>query len=462
MKWLPLLAWASLMLVVRVPWASAQRAGTLYLKGGTIIDGTGRLPFPGNVVIRDGRIVSVDTSAPVPDGAQVVDVSGRYILPGFTDMHAHVTFLHGNFSEPDPGYDRAVSEQVLKTLLAYGVTTVRNPAAPAVDGVKLRDDVADGTILGPRILTAGRPFDGDPLSTENAIRAEVQREAKAGVNYIKVYASSTPQQTAWAIDEAHKDSMKVIGHLQDTDWVTAADLGIDFLTHAVSWSPEALPQDKRTAYKREEVQFGAMKARIFWLENVEVNGPEMDGIIAALKTHHISVDPTLVAYETKFIPLDKYRSVQNVSLAPAAIQEDWRGIDMTRRWTPQDFVRMRQAWPKMLVIVARYYREGVLLITGSDLPNPWVVPGVSLHQEMELLAQAGIPAAAVLQMSTRNAALALGLEREIGTVEAGKRADLVVLKENPLLDIRHTRSIKYVFSAGRLLEPSKLLEEARK
>ena len=169
---------------------------------------------------------------------------------------------------------------------------------------------------------------------------------------------------------------------------------------------------KRAAYLAEQKRVGAMKARIFWLEAVNVNGPEIGQVIKSLKQHHIPDDPTLIAYKAKFVPTKEYRSKQNVSLAPLAVQASWRDGGFTADWTPADFARMRKVWPKMLAIIGRYYREGVLLTTGSDLPNSWVVPGVSLHQEMELLSEAGIPSEAVLAMATRNAASVLGLDHK--------------------------------------------------
>ena len=103
-----------------------------------------------------------------------------------------------------------------------------------------------------------------------------------------------------------------------------------------------------------------MKGRIFWLEAVNVNGPEIDQVIESLKQHHVSDDPTLIAYKTKFVPTDEYQGEQNVSLAPVAVQASWRNGGFTADWTPADFARMRKVWPKMLAIVDRYYREGVL------------------------------------------------------------------------------------------------------
>jgi len=435
--------------------AQAARTEPLYLTGGTVISMVaGQRPFAATVLIDDGRINAISPVLHPPAQARVIDISGRYLLPGFIDMHAHVTFLPtGTLGS----YDRATSEQVLKMMLAYGITTVRNPAAPAAEGVKLRDDVADGRIAGPRILTAGEPLNGKPLVTEAQIRAEVDRQANAGVDYIKVYANSTPLQTAAAIDEAHKRGLKVIGHLQETDWPTAAAEGIDAVTHGVSWSASALPPDKRDAYRAEQKRAGAMKARIFWLESVDVGGPEIGKVVASLKQHHVSDDPTLIVYKTKFVPAEEYRSQENLGLAPLTMRESWRGGGFTADWTPADYARMAKAWPKMLQLIYRYYREGVLLTTGTDLPNQFVVPGKSLHQEMELLVQAGIPAEEVLAMSTRNAATVLGLAGDIGTVEAGKRADLVVLRKNPLADIRNSSQIDLVVVKGRLLKPAALL-----
>ena len=134
----------------------------------------GKAPFLASVIIRNGYIESIGRNLPVPIGARIIDISGRYILPGFVDMHAHVTFLPTGTLV---SFDRVTSEEILKRMLAYGITTIRNPAAPSVEGVKLRDDVAHGKIPGPRILTAGEPLNGKPLTTEPEIRAEVDREA---------------------------------------------------------------------------------------------------------------------------------------------------------------------------------------------------------------------------------------------------------------------------------------------
>ncbi|MBI3448984.1 MAG: amidohydrolase family protein, partial [Acidobacteria bacterium] len=141
------------------PGSTWAMAALVVLKGATLIDGTGEPPRPNAVVVvEEGRIVRVGdaTSFPIPEGAEVKDLTGRFLIPGLIDMHAHVAILppdeRGRLKDHD---DRTVSERVLKILLASGITTVRNPAAPAADGVALREAVRSGRIAGPRIFTAG-------------------------------------------------------------------------------------------------------------------------------------------------------------------------------------------------------------------------------------------------------------------------------------------------------------------
>ena len=430
----------------------------LYIKGGRILSMVeGEAPFVANILVRNGRIESITRSGRAPVGAKVIDAAGRYVMPGLIDMHAHVNFLSDTANDPEHAYDRATSEKVLKALLAYGVTTVRNPAAPTEEGVKLRDDVAAGLIPGPRIFTAGWSLNGRPYDTEEKVRREVKRQCALRVDYIKVYANSTPALTRAAIDQAHSCGIKVIGHLQATDWATASADGIDFVTHAVSWSPLVLPPDRRAEYISRIKAEGAMEARIWWLEAVDVDGPEMDRVVAELKRHGVSDDPTLVAYATKFLRSDVYRGEANVRLAPKALRDSWIEDDLTKDWTDQDYARMARAWPKMLAIVRRYHAEGVRLTTGSDLPNRFVVPGASLGQEMQLLHSAGISTAEVLAMATREAAAALGQACAFGVVAPGRRADLLILERDPLRDLANVASVSTVVTDGRVYAPKSLL-----
>jgi hypothetical protein len=276
------------------------------------------------------------------------------------------------------------------------------------------------------------------------------------VDFIKLYSGVGPELLRLAVVEAHAQRLRVIGHLQRTSWTEAAEAGIDFLTHAGNWHEAYVVPARRAAYERLG---GTMRARISWLEWLDLDGPAVDSMISALREHRVSVDPTLVAYHTKFWWRDSiYQRDPDVAIVPEVL-ENWRVLGMpTRDWSRGEFDRAQAAWPRMLALVARLQREGVHLTTGSDLASPWVIPGVALHQELALLVSAGIPPAEVLRMATHNGAEALRLLPETGTIEPGKRADLVVLDADPLRDIRNTRRIRYVMLGGKLLRPEELLE----
>lgn len=162
------------------------------------------------------------------------------------------------------------------------------------------------------------------------------------------------------------------------------------------------------------------------------------------------MDPTLVAYDSKFSDpaSSRYRQNPHVDMVPE-LHSDWRACTtITREWTRDDYRRWAAAWPRMLALVGEMHRRGVLLTTGSDLTNPWVIPGVSLHQEFELLREAGIPENAILKMTGENAARSLQ-RSDVGIIEAGRRADLVLLAADPREDIRNTMRIRWVMLGGR-------------
>ena len=437
---------------------TARCPDCLVLHDVTVIDGLGHPPVPHRtVVVRAGLIDGVydaEGYRPPPE-ADVRDLAGRFVLPGFIDAHAHVTVL-----PPAPGgglaladhMDRGASEETLRTLLAFGVTSVRNPAAPLPDGPVLRDGVASGAVLGPTIRTAGpaihaRRPDRTPHDAAS-VRAEVRRQAAAGVDYIKVYASMTPDLLAAVVDEAHRQGLEVVGHLQQTTWTEAARLGIDHVTHGAPWSAAYLPDSLREAYT------GSMLGRLDWLAGVDLDGPEVAETVRALAEAGVTVDPTLVAYHTKFWGDDaRYLADPDSVYAPALVRDDWRRGTYVDDWTAADFARAKRLWPVVLGLTRRLWEGGVTLAVGSDLPNPWVVPGASFHDEVLLLHDAGIPALDVLRMATYNGAVVLGLADRTGSVEVGKEADLVVLTADPVADLANTRSVESVVLDGRVLLP---------
>jgi imidazolonepropionase-like amidohydrolase len=262
----------------------------------------------------------------------------------------------------------------------------------------------------------------------------------------------TQDQIRIVVDEARAHSLPVIGHLGRTAWREGAELGVDYLTHAVDWSAASLPAVRQEDYREAIDKRGAVRARIDWLEAFDPRSTEADATIAAIVARRIPIDPTLVAYDTKFggPAGGRYAKNEHVSIVPE-LEGDWRRCTrITADWSEDDYRRWRAAWPTMLAWVKRLHEEGIVLMTGSDLTNPWVIPGESLHQEFELLHQAGIGNAAILRMTGQNAALSLR-RKDIGVIAPGARADLVLLRADPTADISNTRAIVWVMQGGKLV-----------
>jgi imidazolonepropionase-like amidohydrolase len=309
-------------------------------------------------------------------------------------------------------------------LLAYGVTTIRNPGGPTEQSVALKENVSEGKITGPQVFTAGQllntpqipiPFIEKQVETEQDVRQEVSSQAAAGVDFVKLYVGLTPELVQAAIDEAHSQGIRVIGHLYLTNWTQAANLGIDALTHGVPVSPFLLSKENQQKF----LEAGNNPFNHFlWLDLVDLNGPEVKEMIKALVNHKIAVDPTLDIYEAmiKAEPYNQY------------------------------------LWPKILQLTKMLYDNHVKILSGTDIPNFELVPGASLHHELELLVEAGIPPLEVIKIAIANGAQALDILDEVGTVEAGKQADIIILSANPEDDINNTKKIEAVIDDGRFVD----------
>jgi imidazolonepropionase-like amidohydrolase len=256
------------------------------------------------------------------------------------------------------------------------------------------------------------------------------------------------------IAAAHSRGLRVIGHLQRTTWTQAAALGIDALSHAAPWSPEYLPESQRGAY--QQTLFG----RVYWLEHLDLQSPAVEALIAALVKHRVALDPTLIAMHSKFWGNDpRYVQHPQIKLAPEVFRRGWPRGSFTAGWSTAQYQSAQAQWPKLLAFTKLLHDRGVLLTVGTDTPTPWIIPGVSYHEELRLCAEAGIPAKDLLRMATRNAAEALGRENEIGTIAPGKLADLVVLRDNPLDNIKNMQNIALVIKAGKVYDPRLLLRQ---
>jgi imidazolonepropionase-like amidohydrolase len=409
------------------------------LVGPTLIDGTGDPPKPNAVIIINGnKIVAVTNETEYSDQyyslinsetarVNVLNLTGKYVIPGLFDMHAHVAGVRKN------SYNQNFSENALKMLLDYGVTTIRSPAGPTNQSIALKHNVSEGNIEGPEIFTAGRllngpqiaiPFVEKQISTEEQAREEVRHQAAAGVDYVKLYVGLSPNLVKAAIDEAHSQGIRVIGHLYMTSWTDAANLGIDALTHGVPVNPFLLSSgDKREQFLENG---GGPFDHLLWLDLVDLNSTEVKEMINALVENDIPVDPTLSIYEAM--------------LKDNGYDDGFSG--------PQNQLR----WAKVLQLTKIMYDNEVHILSGSDMPNFGLVPGASLHNELVLLAEAGIKPSEVIQIATNNGAKALGIDDMVGTIEPEKQADMIILSANPIENISNTKEIEAVIVDGRFAD----------
>ncbi len=428
----------------------------LLLQHATVIDGTGAGPRDDvTIVIQGGRIESIESGnggrSLVED--RVIDLRGRWVVPGLIDMHAH---LNSQFPE--------ARIEILRTLLAFGITTIRTPAASSEAGVEIRDRVASGEVAGPRIFAAGPYITDNPLDrrirsgvavhvdTDIDVREEVKRQAASGVDYIKVYSSLPSELVTAAIEEAHTHGIKVIGHLGETSWIEAARAGIDGFVHSF---PGMLPLRGEDLV---DLSFAEYERR--WRPTLALRHREMDTLVATLLDGRLEVNPTLVMTETlRFSDDPGVLERLEPSFAPKEMAATWRAEShpYTREQTAEDFKEMQAGFPTILEVVRLFHQRGVLLTAGTDVGNPWITPGVSFHRELELLVRAGIDPLDVLSIATQNGAEVLGVLDELGTIEPGKIADLVVLRADPLASISNTRLIDLVIQRGEVLQPDTLI-----
>jgi len=414
------------------------------LVGATLIDGTGGPALPDAVVVvRRGRIETVGSGVDFKLPARTVEVSarGRWIIPGLIDSHAHV------------------ARWALPRYLAWGVTTVRDVHGTLDSILGLRRAVAVGSVLGPRIYSAGAMIDGEPTTYPDALpartgaeaRKDVDRLVNAGVDFIKIYTRVDPPLLKAILDEAKTFNLRVSGHLGLTDAVTAANDGIGSIEH-MSGVPEATVGDPSPLYAAHRQGFftGWTAFERSW---GGLDSAALERVASELAARRVTMVPTLVLHDT-FSRLDDPAVLQDTMLreVPEEEQKRWNVPDMVARahWTAAEFPEFRRARPSQDLFLRLFQAAGGRIATGTDASNQLLIPGFSEHEEMALLVGAGLTARDALLAATRNGALLLGVD-SLGLIAPGKAADLVVLKGDPLADIHNTLSVDRVMIRGRLL-----------
>jgi imidazolonepropionase-like amidohydrolase len=419
------------------------------LVGATVIDGSGGRPQPDMVVVVHGtRIETVASRADfeIPKTALVVDVSGRWILPGLIDAHAHS------------------ARWALSRYLAYGVTTIRDVHSTQDSIMALREQAANGAILSPRIYAAGAMIDGSPatysdataVTNEDEARRAVDARVVAGVDLIKVYTRITPVLLKAITDEANTFHVRVAAHLGLTDAVTAGKLGVRSIEH-LSGVPEAALSNPAPLYAAHRQGFFA-GWNAFERSWAGLDSAALDRVAVALADTRVFLVPTLVLHDT-YSRLDDPALINDPGLkaVPDSEQVRWNVPELKARagWKDADYAAFRKSRPVQDLFIREFRSAGGSVVTGTDASNQMIVPGLSEHLELELLVEAGLTPSDALLAATRNAASLIGAD-SLGTIAPGKLADLVVIGGDPLQDIRNTRKVEQVMIRGRLLPTDSL------
>jgi len=462
---LPCLAWsqANPKISPRVRPFVREDAPVLALTHVRVIDGTGVAPHADQtLIIADGKIVAIggtEATKP-PTGAKILDLTGRTVIPGLVGMHDHMFY-------PSPGRSLPLypehASSFPRLYLAGGVTSIRTTGSvePYTD-LELKLAIDEGKIVGPKVHITGPYLEGQNSFTPQMHQLKDAEDARRiveywiseGVTSFKAYMHITSAELASAVKTAHAHSIKVTGHLCSIGFREAASLGIDDLEHGLvvdteffsGKKPEECPEDPSAVEKS--------------LLDLDIAGSPLQDMIRDLVAHHVAITSTLPVFET-FVP---NRAPLDARVLDAMLPET--RIEYLERRSSISDRAASSFWPalfkKELDFEREFVKRGGLLLAGLD-PTGYggVIAGFGDQREVELLVEAGFTPLEAIHIATSNGAEFLGELDNIGTVAAGKAADIVVLQGDPSANIKDIEKVEIVFKDGIGYDSAKLIESVR-
>jgi imidazolonepropionase-like amidohydrolase len=439
-----------------------EDAPVIALTHARVIDGTGAAPRADQtLVIRDGKIAALGDAAStkIPEGAKILDLSGRTVIPGLVGMHDHMYY-------PSPGGAPPLYPQHAASFprlyLAGGVTSIRTTGSiePYAD-LELKRDIDEGKMAGPKIHVTGPYLEGPgafamqmhQLKDAEDARRTVEFWIAEGVTSFKAYMNITPEELGAATKAAHTHGIKVTGHLCSIGFREAAALGIDDLEHGLVVDTEFLAGKKPGLCPNPAE---ADKA----LLTLEVTSGPIHEMIRDLVAHHVAITSTLPVFET-FVP---NRAPLDARVLDAMLPE--ARISYLRRRALISDGAAKSDWSALFKKESEFEREfvkqGGTLLAGLD-PTGYggVIAGFGDQREVELLVEVGFTPLEAIHVATSNGAEFLGELDKIGTLAAGKQADLVVIDGDPFANIKDLEKVETVFKDGVGYDSAKLIESVR-
>jgi imidazolonepropionase-like amidohydrolase len=434
-------------------------APVVALEHARTIDGLGH-PAADNqtLILHGGKIEALgpDGTIPVPAGAQVIDLSRKTVLPGLVMVHEHLyyssIFGKGTFhtNEMDFSFPRMY--------LAAGVTSMRTGGSvePYTD-LKVKDDIDGGRSVGPKLHLTLPYIDGDgtnitqirPVKDSAAAVRMIDYWADEGFTSAKMYINLPADVMAAAIAEAHRRGLQVTGHIGKVSYGEAADLGIDNLEHGFMAMSDFIAGRKPGDPSNPVGSYRSLEA-------MNPDGTEITALIQKLVAKHVAITSTLAIFET-FTPGRRIDGEAEL----AALTPPMRDTYLSH-WAAVQSKNSQMAvhaFSKDMVLEVKFYRAGGLLVVGTD-PTGYggVMAGYGNWRAIELLVEAGLSPVEAIRVATSNGARLLGIDRDTGSLEAGKAADLVVVDGNPADSISDLRKTETVFKDGIGYDSKRLFE----
>jgi imidazolonepropionase-like amidohydrolase len=435
-----------------------------------VIDGTGGPPLEDrNVVIEAGKIVAVQAGADTPatGGTTILDLRGYTVIPGIVGMHNHLFYvarpdLDSKWNFDPPVLVPQMTFSAPRLYLAGGVTTMRTTGSvETYADLNLKSAIDQGKLPGPHIDVTGPYLEGPnsyflqmhQLSGPDEATQMVDYWADRGVTSFKAYMNITRAELKAAIEAAHKRGIKVTGHLCSVTYKEAAELGIDDLEHGFFVNTQLDPDKKP--------DLCSDSAGTFTLEHMPADSAEAKDLIDTLVKHHVAITSTLPVFESGGLPgRPPLRQQVLDAMTPQA-----REAYLYNRERPATS-KQKTDWPMLfkrdMELERAFAAAGGLLLGGPDpTGNGGVVPGFGDQREIELLVEAGFSSVEAIKIATLNGATYLGKQNQIGTIAAGKNADLVVIKGDPASHISDIENVEIVFKDGVGYDSQKLIESVK-
>jgi imidazolonepropionase-like amidohydrolase len=430
----------------------------------SVIDSTANAVRPDqSVVIVNGHIAAIGPSARIklPKDARIVDGQGKFLVPGLWDMHVHIAGLNA-----DPAWSKQV---LLPLLLANGVTGVRDMGGDLDTLLAWKREIEAGTLVGPHIVACGPFLVGSgsktaeqyPIANVEEARAAVRDLKRRGAEFIKIISVPSKEVFFAIADEAKKQNIPFAGHLPfQVSAQEASNAGMRSIEHllysAFSLSFSSKEDDLRVRLIAAEDEGDSVAwEQIAHESDATYDKEKAAQLFQTLKRNGTWVTPTLASLDITAHPEDWSADDPQLAFAPPSLGKQWRDSLQDTSMKERAAWLARQAandWR----LTGELHHAGIPLLVGSDSLDAFVIPGESLHRELGELVRAGLTPAEALSAATRGAATFLGREHDLGTVETGKIADLVLLDGSPLENIANTQRVNAVVRAGVYLDRGEL------